>query len=221
VTALRRAPRTVAAPGPSHRKSPPVPRRPRITTASLCAAPRTVAPRPVLLTVLALVLVACGGGNQPSSVDWRNVTVRLPEGWYVLEEEDTRLSISNQDVPEATQGGVPDVEGPVVGMFFTYEPNTIPDDWRRFVEQQDATLESDSSLTLDGEVPATRLIFSYETLGIPLREMVAVIPSRGIVVLAQPIPGPGDTTAPETFLDFVETFNAVLEGLEFGPPLMD
>ncbi len=106
-------------------------------------------------------------------------------------------------------------------MFFTYEPATVPDDWRRFLVAQEATLESDTMVTLDGEVPATRLVYSYETLGTPTREMVTVIASRGIVVLAQPVPGPGDTDAPQVFLDHVEAFNTVLETLEFGSPVLD
>lgn len=172
--------------------------------------------------MLAVSLTACGAGNQPSSVEWRNVTVRLPDGWYLFEEASTRLSISNQDIgPEALRGAAPSVDEPVVAMFFTYEPATQPDDWRRYVEEQGATLEVDDRLELDGEVPATRLIFLYETDGVPLREMVVVIPSRAIVVLAQPVPAIGDTTGPEVFLDHVETFVEVLENASFGAPVLD
>jgi hypothetical protein len=94
---------------------------------------------------LGVVLLALLG-NQPSAVEWRNVTVPLPDDWYVFEEADTRLSISNQDIgPEALRtDGAPAVDEPVVAMFFTYEPMTrLPDDWRRYVEEQDATLEVD------------------------------------------------------------------------------
>lgn len=175
-----------------------------------------------LLLVLAAIAVGCGSGNQPSAVEWRNVTVRLPDGWYVFEEADTRLSISNQDIgPEAMRDGVPDNDAPVVAMFFTYEPSTQPGDWRRYVEEQDATLEVDDRLELDGEVPATRLVFSYVTDGVPLREMVVVIPSRSIVVLSQPVPAIGDTSGPDVFLDHVETFVRVLEEARFGAPVLD
>jgi hypothetical protein len=175
-----------------------------------------------ILLLLAVVAVGCDRGNQPSSVEWRNVTVQLPDGWYVFEEADTRLSISNQDIgPEATRDGAPDADEPVVAMFFTYEPTTLPDDWRRYVDQQDATLEVDDRLELDGEVPATRLVFSYVTDDVPLREMVVVIPSRSIVVLSQPVPSVGDTTGPDVFLDHVETFMQVLENASFGAPVLD
>lgn len=171
---------------------------------------------------LVLLLAGCGGGNQPGSVEWRNVTIDLPDGWYLFEEAETRLSISNQDIgPAAVRGSVPDAAEPVVAMFFTYEPNTLPDDWRRYVDQQGATLESDDQFVLADDVPATRLIFSYETDGVPLREMVTVIPSRSIVVLAQPVPAAGASDGPDVFLRYVETFIDVLESLRFGAPVLD
>ena len=178
----------------------------------------------LLFLVLAVGLAACGdGGNQPSSVTWRNVTFQLPDGWYLFEEEDTRLSISNQDIgpPPGGEQQRDRPDGDVVAMFFTYEPDTVPEDWRRFVEQQDATLESDVQIVLDREIPATRLVFSNVTNGIPTREMVVVIPSRGIVLLAQPVPAPTDTDAPQIFLDYIETFLEVVETAEFGAPVTD
>ncbi len=179
----------------------------------------------LLLIVLALAITACGG-NQPSSVTWRNVTLPMPDGWYVFEEEDTRLSISNADIgPEAirTAEEDPDVEPrtDVVAMFLTYEPRTVPGDWRDYAERQDATVESDEQIVLGGDVPATRIVFSYVTDGIPLREMVVVIPSRSIVVLAQPVPTFGQQDGPEVFLDHVDTFIEVLDGADFGAPVLD
>jgi hypothetical protein len=172
--------------------------------------------------VLALLLVACGGASQPSTVEWRNMTIPLPDGWYLFEDEDTRLSISNHDLGPAADGeaGTQPADD-VVAMFFTYEPRTIPDDWRDFVEQQDAELETDRQLELRDEVPATQLVFSYVTDGTPTREMALVIPSRGVVLLAQPVPGPGDQDAPEVFLDHLDVFVEVVEAIEFGPPVAD
>jgi hypothetical protein len=178
---------------------------------------------PVALLVLMATLAACGGGDdQPDAVSWRNVALDLPDDWYLVEETDDRLSIASEPLQvggdgDGEEGTPPD--GDVVGMFFTYEPGTGPDDWRRFVDQQDATLETDDRLELDGEVPATRLVYSYTTGGVPTREMVVVIPSRSIVVIAMPIPGPGDDDAPEVFLEHIETFLQVLETAEFGAPV--
>ena len=180
----------------------------------------------LLLAALSLLFVACGGGNQPSSVTWRNVTLPMPDGWYVFEDEDTRLSISNADIgPEAmrTTQEDPDVESrtDVVAMFFTFEPRTVPGDWRTYAEQQDATVESDEQIIVGGDVPATRIVFSYVTDDVPLREMVVVIPSRNIVVLAQPVPTFGQQDGPELFLDHVDTFIEVLEAAEFGAPVLE
>lgn len=177
----------------------------------------------VALLGAALVLGACSGGSQPSSVTWRNVTVPVPDGWYVIEQADTRLSLASHDLrPDQAAGSPADrPEGDVLGMFFTFEPRTIPDDWRRFVAEQGATLESDQALVLEGDVPATQLVYSYVTDGLPTREMVVVIPSRAIVLIAQPIPAPGDEDGPEVFLRHIETFLEVLEGARFGPPLME
>lgn len=180
----------------------------------------------LLVAPLALVLVACGGGGspQPDVVDWRNVVLDLPDDWYVYERSDAHLSISNADLrPDREEGEefvAPD-DG-VVAMAFTYEPGSSPDDWRRFVEQQDATLEADTRLLLDGDVPATQLVFSYtSSTGTPTREMVVLIPSRAIVVLSQPVPRIGEEDAPEVFLEHIATFLEVLETADFGQPVLD
>ncbi|MFA9429676.1 hypothetical protein [Egicoccus sp. AB-alg2] len=177
---------------------------------------------PALVAALAFVVVGCGGEDlQPSSVEWRNVSLDVPDGWYVYERADTHLSMANANLrPGEDEEFVAPEEG-VVSMAFTYDPGQSPDDWRRFVEEQDATLESDTRVTLDDEVPATQIVFSYVTNGVPTREMVTLIPSRAIVVLSQPVPGPGDDDAPEVFLDNVDTFRSVLESAEFGQPQLD
>lgn len=180
--------------------------------------------RTVVLGLVVALLAACSddGSSQPERVEWRNLGIELPDDWYLFEEAETRLSIANEDLgvgPDGEPGERP--EGDVVGMFFTYEPEAVPEDWRDFVEEQDAELETDIRLELEGEVPATQLVFSYVTDGTPTREMVVLIPSRGIVVLAQPVPGPGEDTAPQVFLDHLETFVEVIEDIEFGAPVLD
>ena len=127
----------------------------------------------LLLIALSLVLTACGGGNQPSSVTWRNVTLQMPDGWYVFEEEETRLSISNADIgPEAMRGADPDddeaeLPNDVVAMFFTFEAQASPAAWRAYAEQQDATVESDEQILVGEDVPATRIVMNYVTDDVP------------------------------------------------------
>ena len=176
-----------------------------------------------LLVVLAGLLVSCAGSNQPASVEWRNVQMDLPDGWYLFEEEADRLSISNQDIGIGDVAGQQDEwpEGDVVAMFFTYEPSTRPDDWRQLLDQLDAEIETDNQLRLEGDVPATQLIYRYETEGVLTREMVVVIPSRAIVLLAQPIPPPGSADQTEVFLAELDSFMGVLESATFGAPVMD
>ena len=176
------------------------------------------------MLLLAVSILGCGGDDpQPEAVTWRNVTLDLPDEWYLVEQSETHLTISNQDlgVSEETEQPRPRFDGDVVAMYFTYEPETLPDDWRAFVEDQDATLESDDSIVVGSNVPATRIVYSYVTNGVPTREMVVLIPSRGIVVLSQPIPGPSGDDAPQVFLRHIETFLEVLQTAEYGAPLLE
>lgn len=168
------------------------------------------------------VLSACSS-NQPSSVTWRNVVLELPDGWYLFEEEADRLSISNQDIGIGDVVGTPAdwPDGDVVAMFFTYEPETLPADWRELLARLDAEIETDTSLVLQGDVPATQLIYRYETEGVITREMVVVIPSRSIVLLAQPVPTPADDDVSDVFLVYLDEIMAVLDSATFGAPLLD
>ncbi len=178
--------------------------------------------RPIpLVLLLGLILVSCGGG-QPSEVTWRNVTFQVPDGWYVFEEADTRLSLANADIgPEAVRSNDDLPVDDVVAIFFTYEPSTRPADWRAYADAQEATVEVDEAIQLGDGVPATRIQFDYVTGGIPLREMIVLIPSRGIVALAQPVPRSGQQNGPEVFLEYRDVFDEILESARFGPPVMD
>lgn len=180
---------------------------------------------PLLAALLAVLVLAtaCGSSAQPDTVSWRNVELDLPDGWYLFEEEADRLSISNQDIGIGDVVGTPEdwPDGDVVAMFFTYEPDTLPDDWRDLLERLDAEVETDTGLVLQGDVPATQLIYRYETEGVVTREMVVVIPSRSIVLLAQPVPTPADTDVSGVFLDYLDEMMGVLESATFGAPLLE
>ncbi len=175
----------------------------------------------VLVIASSVTLAACAsdGPDQPGSVEWRNIELDLPDGWYRFEETDTRLSISNEPIGVDADDVDPDAD--VVAMFLTHEPATMPDDWRDFAEQQEATLETDDQLILGEDIPATRLVFSYESDGTPTREMIVMIPSRQVVILAQPVPGPADEDAPEVFLEHLDTFMEVLDSVELGAPVVE
>jgi hypothetical protein len=170
-----------------------------------------------LLLGVALLLAACGGDD--GTVSWRDVTIDVPEGWTVFEDEDTRLSLGNQPLGQDV-GEEDRPEGDVVAMFFRHDPGVSPGDWRDHIEElEDSALESDDAIELDGEIPATRMVYSHVTNGLPMREMVVLIPSRGIEILAQPVPDPGDTDGPDVFLEHVDTFVEVVDGARFGAPV--
>ena len=167
----------------------------------------------VLGAILALT-AGCTSGAEPGGVvEWRELTLDLPADWVELDRTDTSLSVGN--APQSTEPGE---RGELqVATQLTVEPRTRPDDWRRFVEEQDATLERDTSTTVGG-LPATLLQFSFTTNGIPTRERVVLVPSRDLVLLQQPVPMQGETEAPAWYDDHVDEFDALLEGIRFGAP---
>lgn len=179
-------------------------------------APRRVSTRRWLAALVALVavaLAACGGGDERVR-EWRDVTVALPAGWSVIQEGDTLLSVGDGELGE--EDG--DRGTREVAAFFTYEPRTVPDDWRTFVDDVDGTMETDRSTTIDG-APATQLVFSHASNGVPTREMVVVIPARGIVILLQPIVLKGQTDGPDIFDAHRDEFEELVSELDFGAPI--
>lgn len=145
-------------------------------------------------------------------VEWRGLELRLPDGWIVFEHSDR--SVSAADAPLGSPGDRGEREAAV---YLTHQPGASPDDWRQFVSDQDGVLEQDRSITLDG-VPASRLVFTYTTNGIPLREMVVVIPSREVVALFQPVVTPGSRAGPDRFASHLAEFDEILSSIEFGAP---
>lgn len=103
---------------------------------------------------------------------------------------------------------------------FTWEPDTLPDDWRELVALLDGTIEVDETIELDG-VPATRLVYTWTTSEVSTREMVVLVPARGIVILAQPVLEAGEVDGPQRFLDHADVFADMLARLTFGAPQRD
>lgn len=170
--------------------------------------------------LVALAASACVGGGS-DTLAWRDARLELPDGWSVFEDETSRLSISNvplgADVAEEDRP-----EGDIVAMFFTHEPGARPADWRDHIAASGATLEVDETTEVGG-VPATRLQFLTPASGGigPTRELVVLVPAREIVILAQPVPLPGDADAPQVFERGAPDFEAVLGSITWGAPYED
>ncbi len=180
---------------------------------------KTTSRRPVfrrlgslLLAGLLVALTACGGGVE-GQVEWRDLTLQLPDGWLVDEQASTVLGLTN-----AVQGEPGDRGDRQVYVQMTFEPDTLPDDWRRFVEEQGGRLEEDADITVDG-LPGTRLVFAFTTNDTPTREMIVLVPSRQIVMLLQPVVAQGETDGPDRFLRNREVFDRILDSIDFGAPL--
>ncbi|MBW3562651.1 MAG: hypothetical protein KY437_09150 [Actinobacteria bacterium] len=162
-----------------------------------------------MLVVLALGLLgACGTGS--GSVEWRDVTVEVPDGWAVAERDEQKLSIANVDFGPG-QGD--ELEAAV---FLTREPDTSIDDWRSLVAERDGEVETDDAITVGG-MPANRLVFRHDANGTPLREMVVVVPSRDVVMLFQPVVLRGSPDGPDVFERYRDTFDEVLTTVRFAP----
>lgn len=161
-----------------------------------------------------MVAVGCSSVPGPGSVlSWRELRIDLPDGWVELNRTDTSLTVG--DGAGSTEPGV---RGDLaVATQFTIEPGTTADDWRRFVQDQDGTVESDGATTVGG-LPATVIQFSFVTNGIPTRERIVIVPSRDLVVLQQPVPMQGETAAPEWFDAHLDEFDALLADIVFGAP---
>lgn len=172
-----------------------------------------------LAAVIAVLLVAATGcGGDDGHHAWRDLELQVPDGWVVFEESPTVLGLANAPLG-VEQGAAGDR---VVAAQFTYEPRSAsPGVWRAWVDEQpESDLESDTAIEIDG-VPATRLVFSHDANGIPTREMVVVVPSRGLYILMQPVPEIGDTEAPDLFLENIERFDTILASIDFGAPISE
>ena len=171
--------------------------------------------RSVVVLVVLLILSACGGSSD--LVAWRDLTLQLPDGWTVFDDEPTRLSASNVPLGEI-EGPGDRPEGDVVAVFLTHEPRTQPGDWRTYASERGAVIEVDEATEIGG-LPATRIQLFDDTGDVPLRELVVLVPSRGVVLLAQPVPDVGATDGPEVFDRARDAFGEILASISWGAPV--
>ncbi|MEY3019088.1 MAG: hypothetical protein RLZZ272_72 [Actinomycetota bacterium] len=165
------------------------------------------------LAVLVLVLVAACGGS-PSSLAWRNIVLPVPDGWVVVEESDERVRLASA----SAEDGVP-VDGLVV-LSLTFEPRTLPDDVRAAAIARGATIESDGPIVVGDEVPATRIVVLEPTAGAPTREMIVLVPSRGLVAVGGVVAGASVADPAARLLDDLDVLLSVLEDASYGPPVL-
>lgn len=167
-------------------------------------------PSLLLILVAALAVASCSSGGGPYR--WREATITAPDGWVVHEEAATHFAITDAPLGDG------EAPGPgQVGAFFTYEPQTLPDDWRELAAEQGWQLIEDERTEVGG-APATRLVIEQATGDVPTKEMVVLIPSRGFVILFQPTPTVDQGDAVATFDRFRDRFDQILATLTFGSP---
>ena len=151
---------------------------------------------------LALALAACGGAD---AVAWDVVRLDLPATWEVLGEDTDRLVLADHLVEEGERG---------VTVTFLRVPDALPDAWRARVADRGAALEADMGVRIAGDVPATQLVLRDEVDGVPVREVLLVVPSRGLVIAITPRLAPGELDGPELLLERLDGVRTLLDGME-------
>lgn len=163
------------------------------------------------LAGLALVaLTACGG--TPTTLAWRNIVLPVPEGWVVVEVDDARVRLASA----SAEDGVPD-DGLVV-LSISFDPRTLPDDVRSGAAARGATIESDAPIVVGDEVPATRFVVFEPSAVAPTREVIVLVPSRGLVAVGSVVPGATVSDPADRLLEDLDVLLSVLEDAAYGPP---
>jgi len=170
------------------------------------AGPRTAGRRWIAALLLPLVLAACTGSSQ---VSWPGIRFELPTGWEVLEQTADRLVLADHLAQEGERG---------VLVTFLRSPGTLPDDWRANIAARGAQIESDEGVLIAGDVPATQFVLRDTVDGTPVREVLLVVASRGLVIAVLPRLSPGDLDGPELLLESLDAVRGLLDEVELAPP---
>ena len=162
--------------------------------------------RSLALLLVPILLAACGGSER---VEWPGVRLDLPDGWEVVTSEADRLVLADHVAAEGERG---------VRITFLRAPGTIPNDWRERIAERGATLESDAGVLIAGDVPATQLVLLDEVDGTPVREVILVVASRGLVIAVTPNILPGEQDGPRVLLDSLDAVRDLLDTVELTAP---
>jgi hypothetical protein len=160
-----------------------------------------------MLLLVPLLLAACGGAER---VDWPGLRMALPEGWEIIEQTADRLVLADHLAVEGGRG---------VHVTFLRTPGVVPDDWRERITQRGAEVESDEAIRIAGDVPATQLVLLADYDGTPVREVILVVASRGLVIGITPRVTPGDLDGPDLLLGSLDAVRALLDDIELAPPV--
>lgn len=152
--------------------------------------------------MLVALLAGCG---PDAAVSWDVVRLELPAGWEQVSAQRDRLLLADHRTDEEDRG---------VLVTFLRTDEAAPDVWRRRVADRGAELESDTGVRIAGDVPATQLVLLDVVDGVRLREVVLVVPSRGLVIAVTPRTAPGEQDGPELLLERLDEVRTVLDGME-------
>lgn len=169
------------------------------------------------LVAVLVVLTGCGGGGGP--YPWRDLTLAIPEGWSVFEEADTRLGLSNVALAELDQrGDAP--SGDVIAVSLMAGPGADPGSWRRDASERGITVEEDRATEVGG-LPATRFVLLDDTTASPRRELVVLVPSRSLTLIATPVTRQDASDGPEVFDRAAPTIEELVASISWGAPVED
>lgn len=180
---------------------------------------------PPALLVLLVLLAGCAPGADVGDGprEWRDLELTVPAGWVVLEDRPDLLRFANEDVRVTDPDERPSLpedpdDNDLVAVQLTGDASTSAERWRELVADEGGTIEEDEQIQVGG-LPATSIVYTWASNGLPSRERVVFVPSRSLYILLQPVPVEGQVTGPDVYLRHADEFDAVIESIEFGRPV--